>query len=282
MDWKRRRAIPGLLIVLLLGSFTTVAAPAEEEYEGSEICAACHEEVVVAFAKTAHAVAPEWDAETGCESCHGSAIEHVEGGGDIDAILRFPDLTPREASERCMSCHQRQEKHYSGIHAIHRLGDVACNECHSPHSTADQLLDKTGRELCSTCHGAIASQFDLPRAHPIDDCASCHAPHASRALRSSKSMFIETCGECHFEKTQPFLYPHDVVLVDGCAACHEVHGSPNRHLLRHQAQVNLCYQCHSATVTPGWHSVPRFLNEKCTACHTAIHGSNTSPFFLEE
>ena len=37
---------------------------------------------------------------------------------------------------------------------------------------------------------------------------------------------------------------------NGCAACHEVHGSPNRHLLRHQTQVNLCYECHSASVTP--------------------------------
>jgi predicted CXXCH cytochrome family protein len=73
-----------------------------------------------------------------------------------------------------------------------------------------------------------------------------------------------------------------VVIVDGCASCHVVHGSPNRHLLRHQTQVNLCYECHSGSVTPGWHSAPRFLNEKCTACHTAIHGSNTNPLFLEE
>jgi predicted CXXCH cytochrome family protein len=80
----------------------------------------------------------------------------------------------------------------------------------------------------------------------------------------------------------PFLYSHDVVIVDGCASCHVVHGSPNRHLLRHQTQVNLCYECHSGSVTPGWHSAPRFLNEKCTACHTAIHGSNTNPLFLEE
>ncbi|NIN09987.1 MAG: cytochrome C, partial [Gemmatimonadales bacterium] len=88
--------------------------------------------------------------------------------------------------------------------------------------------------------------------------------------------------DCHFDKAGPFLYDHDVVMVDGCASCHEVHGSPNRHLLKHEPQVNLCYQCHSASVTPGWHSAPRFLNEKCTACHTAIHGSNTNPFFLEE
>ena len=276
-----QRAILTSIVILSFCAFTPL--PAEEEaYEGAETCAACHEEVVAAFAKTAHAVAPGWNDETGCESCHGSGTEHVEGGGGTETILRFADLTPREASAQCMDCHQRQESHFSAVQSIHRLGDVGCNDCHNPHSTADGMLEKTGRELCGDCHGAIASQFDLPRAHPIDDCASCHEPHATRALRSSKSLFQQTCGNCHFEKTEPFLYPHDVLLVDGCASCHEVHGSPNRHLLKHGPQVNLCYQCHSASVTPGWHSAPRFLNEKCTACHSAIHGSNTSPFFLEE
>ena len=278
MDWKTRRAISGLLIVLLLGWFTM--ALAEEGYEGSEVCAVCHEDQVEAFELTAHAIAPGWDAETGCESCHGSGTAHIEG--DEEAIIRFADLTPGEASERCLSCHKRQEKHFSSVQSIHRLGDVGCNDCHNPHATAEKMLEKTGKELCASCHQAIASQFDLPRAHPIEDCANCHEPHATRALRAAKSLFDQTCGNCHFEKTAPFLYSHDVLIVDGCSACHEVHGSPNRHLLKHEPQVNLCYQCHSASVTPPWHSAQRFLNEKCTACHSAIHGSNTSPFFLEE
>jgi len=70
--------------------------------------------------------------------------------------------------------------------------------------------------------------------------------------------------------------------VDGCKACHQVHGSAGRHLLTHSRQINLCYQCHSGAVTPGFHSAATFLNEKCGACHTAIHGSNTNQFLLEE
>ncbi len=84
------------------------------------------------------------------------------------------------------------------------------------------------------------------------------------------------------DKEGPFLYEHDVSIVDGCRACHTVHGSANRHLLTDARQINLCYKCHPATQTPGFHNASAFLNEKCAACHTAIHGSNTNEFFLEE
>jgi len=280
MNQSFRRLILGLLLAAPL--LWSAASQAEDDHAGTEACAACHEEVAELFEATAHSMTPNWDREKGCESCHGPGVEHIDSGGDMDKIVRFADLSPKEASEQCLTCHQRQEKHFSFIRSIHRLGDVGCNDCHNPHSTADKLLIAPGAELCSKCHQAIAAQFDLPRSHPITECAKCHEPHATKAIRTSKTLYDQTCGSCHFEKTSPFLYSHDVLLVDGCSACHEVHGSPNRHLLKHEPQVNLCYQCHSASVTPGWHSTPRFLNEKCTACHTAIHGSNTSPFFLEE
>ena len=107
----------------------------------------------------------------------------------------------------------------------------------------------------------MSAQFDLPRSHPVEDCTTCHAPHADRSLRTDTALFRQVCTDCHFEKQGPFMFDHDVIMVDGCVSCHEVHGSPNRHLLKHEPQVNLCYQCHSASVTPGWHSVPQFLNE---------------------
>jgi predicted CXXCH cytochrome family protein len=89
------------------------------------------------------------------------------------------------------------------------------------------------------------------------------------------------CGQCHFEKSGPFVYEHDTTFVDGCAACHQVHGSTNRHLLRHEMQINLCYECHSAVHTPGFHSASQYASQKCTTCHAAIHGSNTNQSFLE-
>ncbi len=291
MDLKRRRLVLWSIVVVLVAGGTALVA--NDDYEGAETCAVCHEEVVKALEMTPHAVAPGWDSETACETCHGPGGEHIESGGEIDLIVMPTDLTPKESSKICMTCHEREERHFNVRQAIHLLADVGCVDCHNPHSTGVKMLQEpTALQLCSSCHRPIRAQFDLPRSHPLDAlplrdsggnaCARCHEPHASRSLRTSTPLFDQTCAACHFEKAGPFIYPHDVTIVDGCVACHVVHGSPNRHLLRHTAQVNLCYECHSASVTPPWHSAPRFLNEKCTACHTAIHGSNTSPFFLEE
>ncbi len=277
---------PGRLGIISLSLAVLGAMPltvAGDDYVGTETCAVCHEEVAATLSLTSHAVAPGWDAERACESCHGPGGEHADSGGELDKIVRLGELPPRDAAEKaCLPCHKRQEKQFTALHSMHDLGDVGCTDCHSPHSKAENMLERTGAALCGDCHQAIVGQFDMPRSHPGDDCSSCHEPHSTRSLRTSKPLFGETCTNCHFEKEGPFIYAHDTTIVDGCAGCHEVHGSSNRHLLKHEPQVNLCYQCHSANVTPSWHSANRFLNEKCTACHTAIHGSNTSPFFLEE
>jgi DmsE family decaheme c-type cytochrome len=277
-----------VLTPVLLFSFVFVvgaALPAAAQYDDSD-CAICHEETAAAFLKTGHAGAPGWDGKTDCQSCHGPGDAHIEEGGDPERIIRPQTLSSRESSDTCLACHQREEKHFSARQGIHRLGDVGCISCHDPHSAARAMLPVQGAKLCSECHQAVTAQFSMPRSHPMGEggvgCVSCHEPHASRGQHPSRTGTDDSCGSCHFEKTGPFLYAHDTLSVDGCGSCHEVHGSTNRHLLVHATQANLCYECHTAGVTPGWHSAPRFLNEKCTACHAAIHGSNSSQFFLED
>lgn len=282
MSIKAWKTLGGMLAIVTLGSLAAVWAGGD--YVGSETCAACHAEVVRSFAGTAHAVAPGWDAEKSCESCHGPGQEHAEDGS-IETIVRPQTLSPREASENCLSCHSREEKQFASRHSLHSLADVSCIDCHQAHSTAAAMIDTPGTELCASCHQTTAAQFELPRAHPLPDetgCQSCHDPHSAVSPRASSGRGNPTCDNCHFDKAGPFLYAHDVSLVDDCSSCHTVHGSSNRHLLEHERQINLCYQCHPANHTPTFHNAANFLNEKCTACHTAIHGSNTNPFFLEE
>lgn len=256
----------------------------EQGYVGSEECSVCHEEIVDAFVHTGHAKAPGWNAEQGCESCHGPMQAHVEG--DPEAVIKLTELPPHESSQICASCHDKELRRFRSGHSVHSLNDVACVDCHNSHSANENSLRATGAALCENCHASQVAQFELPRAHPLGpqgmECESCHEPHTSQTLRARVGFNNEACAGCHIEQAGPFVYGHDTMLVDGCQSCHQVHGSSNRHLLTHERQPNLCYSCHSASITPAWHSAPRFLNEKCEACHTAIHGSNTNPYFLEE
>lgn len=249
-------------------------------------CAMCHEEVVDAFQRTAHARAPGWDAATGCQGCHGPGDEHMDAGGDPESIVRPQTLPARESSDGCLSCHDRHESQFGARQSRHRLHEVGCLDCHNPHLAVENMLVRDTLDLCSSCHAAAAAQFDMPRSHPLergaDACVTCHDPHATRSLRTFPSKAVQVCESCHFDKTGPHVYDHGELLVDGCASCHQAHGSTNRHLLRHESQVHLCYECHNANITPGWHSAPRYVDQKCTSCHAAIHGSNTSQYLLEE
>lgn len=274
----------GWLALVAASALTTGAVLATPPT--SQDCADCHAEVVDAALMSPHAKAKGWVHESSCSSCHGDGTEHIDSGGEISLIVRPAQLSSKESSQQCLSCHTDQKSHFRASTALHQLADVGCNDCHNPHSNEAMMLEKRGAELCSDCHQAQVAQFDMPRSHPMGqgggECSNCHNPHGNESLRMAAGQANATCGNCHFEKTAPMVYAHDVALIDGCSSCHTVHGSTNRHLLKYETQVNLCYECHSASLTPTWHSVPRFLNEKCTACHTAIHGSNTSPYFLEE
>jgi len=278
------RILRYLFLSLCLFVFAVTVAPPASEPAESE-CAMCHEDVVAAFQRTAHAKASGWDPTTGCQSCHGPGEAHIEGGGDLEAIIRPQLLSPSESSDGCLSCHQRQEKHFSSRRSGHRLNEVGCLDCHGAHHESENLLREEGADLCAGCHQAVASRMELPRSHPMAEqgpgCTNCHEPHAARSLRDNPTATARICAECHFEKAGPFVYDHGMML-DGCLSCHETHGSTSRHLLRHESQVNLCYECHAASVTPGWHSAPAYASQKCTSCHTAIHGSNTSQLFLED
>ncbi len=252
-----------------------------EGFLGSGACAACHADISKAFAKTSHGRAPGWAEEHGCESCHGPGQPHVSNPADRSAIARLGALPAAEASKPCATCHEGSAFASSSHDGLDTVG---CTSCHAAHVTSKNMLRMPEVDLCSSCHAAAAAQFALPRTHPMSRtgsaCVSCHPAHGGASTMAKPA---DTCTlSCHAPQRGPFIYPHDVGLLDGCVSCHEPHGSTNRHLLKHARQVDLCYSCHPGANTPTFHSFGRFLGEKCTACHTAIHGSNTSSIFLED
>ena len=92
-------------------------------YVGSEVCEACHDAQAKSYNHGPHwrteldkKRGPEW---RGCEACHGPGKEHVEGGGDVSKIIRFPELSSIDASRRCLDCHEFREEHSNFLRSEH-------------------------------------------------------------------------------------------------------------------------------------------------------------------
>jgi DmsE family decaheme c-type cytochrome len=168
------------------------------------------------------------------------------------------------------------------------------------------LLANSQSELCYGCHADVRSQFSMPFKHRVYEgfmtCTDCHNPHGAYPPTwgtPSKGSMVkqvlgneEACIKCHEEKRGPFVYEHSPVRVEGCEVCHYAHGSPNSRLLRRPVVFTMCLECHNGAsgfslsgqgvpVPFQFHQLnsPRYQN--CTNCHSHIHGSNASAFFLK-
>ena len=109
--------------------------------------------------------------------------------------------------------------------------------------------------------------------------SECHDAHGGRPRINDLVLKQSSCEKCHREYAGPFVFEHQAQRTDGCVVCHVPHGSTNPRMLReHRTQQN-CLQCHGDF--PAFHDQRAgsvFTN--CLACHTEVHGSNTSRFFF--
>jgi DmsE family decaheme c-type cytochrome len=272
-------------------------------------CRTCHLEKFVADERRPHAIldSPDWRARSGavpyCINCHGDVTEHVASSGRPGTIFSFLTAPAVAQSAACLECHR--DTHPGFDNSAHATAGLTCSDCHSQHGPAPRSsallkaplvlpLSATGLSestaVCTGCHGEALQDFSFNEAHRLREgvleCTSCHDPHAS-ATRSLLGGFKqEACLECHADKGGPFVFEHPASRIESCTACHTPHGSPNRHLLGHQQVSELCFSCHAAV--PQFHlgfspaAPARFgLGTQCTNCHSSIHGSNFSPFFLK-
>lgn len=307
---KRRRTT----LLVFAAAFVLVAvtrAPAGSAVAGDDTakidattCANCHEERVAAFAHNPHSaldskgLAARAGATFSCAACHGDASKHVSEGGGAGTIFGFgafgEKVLASAATERCLACHA--DVHPDFQQGPHGKAGVSCTDCHSIHSSgaesrvllrpapAGRLM--AGRPgfsaVCAECHADVVARFGLNERHRLREgileCTSCHDPHGVQTRAVLGGFKQEACSTCHADKTGPYIYEHPSLRVEGCVACHDPHGSVNRHQLRFQEEAELCLSCHNAL--PSFHS--RFtLQTNCTNCHTSIHGSNFSEFFLQ-
>jgi predicted CXXCH cytochrome family protein len=306
-----------------------ISASPPDQLVGNDGCRSCHRAEVVQFMKTSHSrLESKGTPVLTCESCHGPGKAHVEGQqaarGDEAKTLAANRLifsfraSPKENSERCLTCHNTSKQQDSFEHSGHMSTGVSCNDCHSTHlvneakdlsrgeaqmaqphffqvpQRADEarwlqssLLKSSQPDLCFTCHANVRGQFAQPVHHRVPEgfmkCTDCHKAHGRVNPPSLVKTRTETCGQCHMDKREPFVYEHPAAKVDGCVVCHNPHGSANRMLLVRREGRQLCLQCHTGfhLLTQAPHGRLGFQTSgECTRCHVAIHGSNSDRYLL--
>jgi DmsE family decaheme c-type cytochrome len=277
---------------------TSAAQSKDSDYVGAEVCKTCHEEIYNGWEKT-----PHWKttldtkggpSHQGCEGCHGPGAAHVAGGGDKTKIFIFPEHSPKEINDRCLTCHASSVEHMNATNSLHRQNEVSCTSCHSPHhaQTREALLVKAQPELCYGCHLQQKPQFAMPFHHRVNEglvqCSDCHNPHGTEAPKQVRTSAAQdaVCFKCHVDKHGPFVFEHEPIKTEGCSSCHVTHGSPNPHLLKFSNVNMLCLQCHTTSTFSAAPGTPSFHNQAtqfqaCTLCHVQIHGSNFDATFFK-
>lgn len=295
-----------------------IANAGPDDYVGSDSCKECHEDAFKNFTGTKHAklkdVASWKDKVQGCESCHGPGKKHLEDATNPNAIISFKKKDSKFISESCLTCHAGKESHNNYRRGEHWRNNVGCTDCHSAHKAADKkpragsatlldgstfgndapaLLKANEQQLCISCHNEVKSHFNKPFRHKVMEgamnCSDCHNAHGGfESKQTNLAVGADSaCIKCHSDKQGPFVFEHAPLKTEGCAACHTPHGSANPRLLKRHQVRQLCLECHSGVTaqlsdSPGGgpHNQRTLLQRNCTACHSMIHGSNSSNVFF--
>ena len=260
---------------------------------GDDTCTTCHDHEGKSLQATLHGKAqnprtPAGRINHACETCHGPGREHAESG-DKTKIRRLTAMSPRDASEVCVSCHDRgNHAMWKGsMHDARNLTCITCHSVHSPSAGTAQLKAESVVATCVTCHKTEVAKLQRSGHMPLRegkmDCTSCHNPHGSTNVRMLKvgNWVNETCVSCHTEKRGPFLWDHAPVR-EACSTCHDPHGSNNERMLAAKLPM-LCQRCHIGTRHPSTiydgaqltAKSNRLIGRGCINCHAQIHGSNS-------
>jgi DmsE family decaheme c-type cytochrome len=260
-------------------------------FVGVAKCRSCHEPQARGYNAGPHSAAQDSRtpaAAKGCETCHGPGESHVADVGAKGRTRNFLTMSPRDVSEFCRTCHNREE-HAQWDASMHEARNLSCVSCHSNHaskSPTNLLKQETITSTCAQCHRDKAARLMRSRHMPVREgkmeCTTCHNQHGSTNVRMLRvgNTVNELCVTCHAEKRGPFLWEHPPVR-ESCATCHDPHGASNDRMLVVRPPM-LCQRCHVATNHPATmydgaqlaNGNNRMVNRGCVNCHSQVHGSN--------
>lgn len=133
--------------IVAAGLLDKMPRPANVEYVGPEKCASCHQEETKVWKRSGHfhALATlekvEHDRDPDCVKCHVTGLDSKQG-------FRSRLATPRLANVTCESCHGSAANHLSDPsgHPMPKVGEKSCLPCHtsdnSPNFTFEQYWPK--------------------------------------------------------------------------------------------------------------------------------------------
>lgn len=229
--WKKRSPLhqswwlhAGLYVFVFAGP---LAAQEQEIVAEVNECVRCHQEKTPAVYKQ-HAAGVHAGRAVSCVGCHGGDPRANSKRLGHDTEKGYVSLSvPKEASERCASCHGDQAK-MEGVHLDKSVVErwrgsphgrsvaeggpraATCMGCHGSHgilshrnigsatyptkvpSTCGQCHQRDREHMAASPHAAALRHTGMP------SCVRCHGKH-----RADIPLFRKTCEECHQSQDDP-------------------------------------------------------------------------------
>ncbi len=247
-----RRRLVGVLLVSIFGLFLLPSIAlvigqdgggADTKMLGDRKCFFCHRDMKESFPLSIHGPLATGEDSTACESCHGSGREHVESAGDVESIVRFGKLTPKDAATRCLSCHEKTagDGHVKGFLTSKWLTEgKSCVTCHEAHGAAAVAVGKAEPltpEACLVCHSdrvEMVAFSHRERTAELRGCETCHgsgyehamsrgAPGTILDLRTAPAKKADkACALCHQDMQAPGHFKPSPGK-ERCVDCHGIH-----------------------------------------------------------
>lgn len=210
---------------------------------------------------------------TKCRACHTKKR--------AGKIVRPGDPTYLIADSRCLSCHQKDDKHkFPG-----KLSRQDCAPCHNTSSWEKAIRFDHNKD----------TKYTLAGAHQKLKCAACHQKSPKKSILKPAAPIPFTwkdigtkCQDCHQD-------PHDFAALtqvqtrkknQKCQTCHNQktwrettfnHQNTTNFNLDGQHQKLKCQDCHiDKKKKTGRYTWPTFISRPCTSCHQDPHAQQFS------